>query len=283
MCSLCSTAALTPPGCAPRPGSGSSTGDFEYKDIPLCANGQKMDVTNENKEQYIRLLVRWKTRYAVGSLLDPFLQGFYELVPHRLIKECELSPEELSQMLNGKPRVDVDDLRAYCIYQGSSGVKKKMAPSAPPPGESNTAAAPCDSDGDGDGDGDGECENDENDENQGNDGVGEAPQGDSPPCAKGDDFGDSHETVVWFWQCLRDMSEEDSRGVLSFFTGSSRVPVDGYEPPLNITEGVDMDVDALPRAHTCFNQIVLPTYSSVAKMKERLLFASRESQGFQFG
>ena len=97
------------------------------------------------------------------------------------------------------------------------------------------------------------------------------------------EFGDAHETVVWFWQCLRDFGEEDSRGVLSFFTGSSRVPVDGYEPPLNITEGVDMDTDALPKAHTCFNQIVLPRYSSCAKMKDRLLFASRESQGFQFG
>lgn len=261
-----------------------SAADYEYKEIPLCANGQKMDVTNENKEQYVRLLVRWKTRYAIAALLDPFLQGFYELIPHRLVRECDLSPEELSQMLNGKPRVDVDDLRAYCIYQGGSGKKKKMAPAAAAATTATAERGGRDTDqdrlevtgGEDETEGDTDDEKDEKGE-KGEEGRQEEAEEDEM------EFGDSHERVVWFWQTLRDMSEEDSRGVLSFFTGSTCVPVDGYEPPLNITEGVDMDTDALPRAHTCFNQIVLPPYSSAAKMKERLLFASRESQGFQFG
>ena len=36
------------------------------------------------------------------------------------------SLEELLTMLNGKPRVDVDDLRAYCIYQGRGGKVERM-------------------------------------------------------------------------------------------------------------------------------------------------------------
>ena len=172
-------------------------------------------------------------------------------------------------MLNGKPRVDVDDLRAYCIYQGGRGKKKHMAPVDPV-----TAS----SDG-----GDEQFMVKEGQDYHEDDGT-EASIKDSAVIEDDDsDFGDSHETVVWFWQCLREMSEHDSRAILSFFTGSSRVPVDGYEPPLNITEGLDMEMDALPKAHTCFNQIVLPRYSSCAKMKERLMFASMESQGFQFG
>ena len=75
-------------------------------------------------------------------------------------------------------------------------------------------------------------------------------------------FGDKHETVVWFWQCMRDFKQDEVRAVLAFFTGSSRVPVDGYEPPLNLTEGVDMVNDSLPKAHTCFNQIVLQVQQS---------------------
>ena len=153
-------------------------------------------------------------------------------------------------MLNGKPRIDVDDLRAYCIYQGRGGKQRRVSAM------------------------DGEEEEvEENDD----DGVEEEEEHEEIP------FGDNHETVVWFWQCMRDFNQEDARTVLSFFTGSSRVPVDGYEPALNLTEGIDMEDDALPKAHTCFNQIVLPKYSSMALMSKQLLFAATESQGFQFG
>ena len=50
---------------------------------------------------------------------------------------------------------------------------------------------------------------------------------------------------------------------------------------LNITQGVDMVEDSLPKAHTCFNQLVLPPYSSFAKLKERILFAVANSEGFE--
>jgi E3 ubiquitin-protein ligase HUWE1 len=40
---------------------------------------------------------------------------------------------------------------------------------------------------------------------------------------------------------------------------------------------------ALPTAHTCFNQLDLPEYSSVDTLKQRLLLALREgSTGFGF-
>ena len=52
-------------------------------------------------------------------------------------------------------------------------------------------------------------------------------------------------------------------------------------PALNITQGVDMVEDSLPKAHTCFNQLVLPPYSSFAKLKERILFAVANSEGFE--
>ena len=36
------------------------------------------------------------------------------------------------------------------------------------------------------------------------------------------------------------MKEENKRDLLRFFTGSTRIPLDGFDPPINITEGVDM-------------------------------------------
>jgi E3 ubiquitin-protein ligase HUWE1 len=43
-------------------------------------------------------------------------------------------------------------------------------------------------------------------------------------------------------------------------------------------------LNALPTAHTCFNQLDLPMYTSEAQTRERLLYAVKEgSEGFGFG
>ena len=45
-----------------------------------------------------------------------------------------------------------------------------------------------------------------------------------------------------------------------------------------------LDPEALPKAHTCFNQLDLPEYNTKEELKDWLLFAIREgSEGFGFG
>jgi len=68
--------------------------------------------------------------------------------------------------------------------------------------------------------------------------------------------------------------------MLMFTTGTSRVPLDGFEPPFNLTLGTDMVPDSLPRSHTCFNQLVLPPYESEERMREKMLFAFSQTEGF---
>jgi hypothetical protein len=82
------------------------------------------------------------------------------------------------------------------------------------------------------------------------------------------------------WQIIREFESDDQRRFLHFVTGTTRVPLDGYDPPFNVTQGKDMTPDSLPRAHTCFNQIVIPQYSSKELMRERLLYALNETEGF---
>ncbi|KAJ1436695.1 hypothetical protein B484DRAFT_445494 [Ochromonadaceae sp. CCMP2298] len=77
------------------------------------------------------------------------------------------------------------------------------------------------------------------------------------------------------------LCEAEKRALLLFFTGSSRVPLDGYSPPLTITQGVDMCMNALPRAHTCFNQLVLPRYASYEVCVKKLRFAIENTEGFE--
>ena len=67
--------------------------------------------------------------------------------------------------------------------------------------------------------------------------------------------------------------------IAEYVTGCPHLPIDGLDPPLHITlmeDGIDQ---TLPRAHTCFNQIVLPNYTDSDVLQERMEYAL--SEGFE--
>ena len=58
------------------------TGVVTHKDIALIHKGEQKDVTDDNKLDYIRLLVQWKTHYSVCDL--PLCISPHRLFPHFL-------------------------------------------------------------------------------------------------------------------------------------------------------------------------------------------------------
>jgi len=97
---------------------------------------------------------------------------------------------------------------------------------------------------------------------------------------RGVDFDEKHVVAIWFWQLMHEFGPEDRASVLSFATGSNKVPLDGFTPPLTITLQCDR-LDALPTSHTCFNQVVLPTYSSFDLVRKQFKFAIDNSKSFE--
>jgi E3 ubiquitin-protein ligase HUWE1 len=97
--------------------------------------------------------------------------------------------------------------------------------------------------------------------------------------------------VRWFWEVVKDLSEEDRARLLMFVTGTSKVPLDGFKALQGISGPQRFQIHKaygggkrLCSAHTCFNQLDLPEYSTKEELQERLLFAIREgSEGFGFG
>jgi len=96
------------------------------------------------------------------------------------------------------------------------------------------------------------------------------------------DGGFSKETncVRWFWEAVHSMDLEDKRKLLQFTTGSDRIPVGGLAKLKLIIAKNGPDSDRLPSAHTCFNVLLLPEYSSKEKMGELLMKAIKECKGF---
>jgi len=50
--------------------------------------------------------------------------------------------------------------------------------------------------------------------------------------------------------------------------------------PTHLPQRAGPDSDKLPTAHTCFNALLLPDYSSKDKLRAKLLTAIRNAQGF---
>ncbi|CAH0561864.1 unnamed protein product [Brassicogethes aeneus] len=87
----------------------------------LIPNGRNVSVTEENKMEYVRLVCQMKMTGAIKQQLNSFLEGFYDIIPMRLISI--FNEQELELLISGLPNVDIDDLKAnteYHKYQTNS-------------------------------------------------------------------------------------------------------------------------------------------------------------------
>lgn len=76
-----------------------------------------------------------------------------------------------------------------------------------------------------------------------------------------------------FWTVVHEFSDEQKKLLLSFTTGSDRVPVGGLGKLAFVIARNGTDSDRVPTSHTCFNVLLLCEYSSIEKLKDRLLTA----------
>ena len=88
------------------------------------------------------------------------------------------------------------------------------------------------------------------------------------------------ETIKYFWEVVLKFKEEENKKFLSFVTGCDRAPIDGLGSlPITISNG-GSDINQLPSAHTCFNNLILPDYKNKEKLEKSLLTAINYSEGF---
>ena len=228
--------------------------------VELCAGGTARPVTEENKLEYVRQVVRHRLGvrgFECGRALRALCRGFYSLIPRE--KVAIFDAAELALLLYGKPAVEVAEWRAGTVYAGfgadaavlAGGVAAALGPAPPTPSEQQ--------------------------------------QQQQQQQHLLQQFGDELNSVVWFWRAVAGMEEAGRRQLLRFATGTTRIPLDGFDPPFTITKGseaeevrgADGGASRLPTAHTCFNQLVLPCgYASEAVLREKLMLAVGSGGGF---
>ncbi|KAI8620991.1 hypothetical protein BC830DRAFT_362897 [Chytriomyces sp. MP71] len=99
--------------------------------------------------------------------------------------------------------------------------------------------------------------------------------------AKYDDGYDANHPVVKnFWAIAHAMSYERKKQLLNFVTASDRVPLKGLGNLVFVIQRNGPDTDRLPTALTCFGRLLLPEYSSLEKLEDRLVTAIENAKGF---
>ncbi|XP_063052720.1 NEDD4-like E3 ubiquitin-protein ligase WWP2 isoform X2 [Engraulis encrasicolus] len=181
----------------------------------LKDDGENVLVTEENKEEYIRLLTDWRFTRGVEEQTKAFLDGFNEVVPLEWLRYFD--EKELELMLCGMQEIDLSDWQKNTIYRHYTKNSKQ---------------------------------------------------------------------IHWFWQVVKEMDNEKRIRLLQFVTGTCRLPVGGFAELIGSNGPQKFCIDKvgketwLPRSHTCFNRLDLPPYRNLEQLREKLLFAIEETEGF---
>ncbi|DAZ93420.1 TPA: hypothetical protein N0F65_000071 [Lagenidium giganteum] len=195
--------------------------------VELKPGGQDIAVTDDNKEEYLDLLMKYRMFDTVKDQIAAMVQGLYDVIPTTLLAVFDY--QELELLLCGVPNIDVND------WETHSDVKYQDF--------------------------------------------------DQPSKAE-------KRLLEWFWETVRGFSQEERARLLQFVTGTSRVPVEGFKALLSNdgrvrrfgVQVVPMGVPPTglyPKAHTCFNRIDLPLYSSKEELEKYLtLVINMEITGF---
>lgn len=86
--------------------------------------------------------------------------------------------------------------------------------------------------------------------------------------------------IDWFWETFQRASTSEQRHLLSFITGSDRIPATGASSLSIKISCLGDDEGRYPIARTCFNQLSLWRYRSRERLEYMLWRAVHESEGF---
>ncbi|EEB07284.1 HECT domain-containing protein [Schizosaccharomyces japonicus yFS275] len=82
--------------------------------VDLIENGRNIPVTEENKHQYVNLMVNYKLKESVKDQLQSLCDGFYDIIAPQLVQI--FNERELELLISGLPEIDIDDWRNNTEY-----------------------------------------------------------------------------------------------------------------------------------------------------------------------
>ena len=87
-----------------------------HETTDLIEGGSNIRITDENKDQYIKLMVEYRIGTSIQEQSDAFCKGFFSLIGQDKISY--FSPNELDQIISGDSFIDVLDFKNNCKFSG---------------------------------------------------------------------------------------------------------------------------------------------------------------------
>ncbi|KAH6847859.1 hypothetical protein B0I37DRAFT_415566 [Chaetomium sp. MPI-CAGE-AT-0009] len=94
------------------------------KVVDLIENGRNIPVTEDNKHEYVRLIVEHKLLTSVKEQMENFLKGFHDIIPEDLI--AIFTEQELELLISGLPDIDVDDWKSNTEYHNYTAASQQI-------------------------------------------------------------------------------------------------------------------------------------------------------------
>jgi len=88
----------------------------EKKVVELKENGANIDLTGENRAEYLEAYLQYVMMDRIKLQLTELLLGFYDVIPETLLTVFDF--QELELILCGMPQIDIDDWRVHTLYTG---------------------------------------------------------------------------------------------------------------------------------------------------------------------
>lgn len=98
------------------------------RSTPLLEGGDSMEVTEENKEKFVQLLLDRILISGVANQVQYFQRGLLRVVPHELVQRITgiMSVKEIELMLCGADGIDVDDWEKHTEYENGYSADSKV-------------------------------------------------------------------------------------------------------------------------------------------------------------
>lgn len=88
----------------------------EIVEVDLKPGGRDIEVTEENKHEYVEFISEWKISKRVEEQFKAFIDGFNELIPQELVNVFD--ERELELLIGGLAEIDVEDWKKHTDYRG---------------------------------------------------------------------------------------------------------------------------------------------------------------------
>ncbi|OMJ18486.1 E3 ubiquitin-protein ligase pub1 [Smittium culicis] len=88
----------------------------EIVEVELKPGGAEIEVTEENKKEWVQLNVQYRICDRIKPQFDAFLSGFNELIPQDMIQVFD--ERELELLIGGLAETDIDDWKKHTDYRG---------------------------------------------------------------------------------------------------------------------------------------------------------------------